>query len=151
MTSPAAGPHIDEAAPDGNDPARGWPDRLAARMDDRLTALGLSTAFRRDCALALLVSLVTGVLLAVLFTDPAVARAQGLDPSHVAVVVVLLPAQALLLCLRRVSPVLCLWTVALLQVVLLAAVPGGGTIRGVAPFVAAYTCGALLPVRRATR
>lgn len=151
MTWLAAGPHRDGVAPDGDDPAQNWPDRLAARADDRLTALGLRTPFQRDGALALVVFLITGVLLAVLFADPGLTGGLGLDPSDATAVIVVLLAQALMLGVRRVSPVLCLWSMTLLQVVLLAVVPGGGTIRGVAPFVAAYTCGALLPARRATR
>jgi hypothetical protein len=50
-----------------------------------------------------------------------------------------------------VNPVLCLWVVALLQVALLAVLPAGGAVRGVTPFIAAYTCGALLPLRRAAQ
>lgn len=57
--------------------------------------------------------------------------------------------QTLLLCLRRVRPRLCFALVVGFQVLLIAMVPPDMTARGVAPFVAAYTVGTLLPVRTA--
>jgi signal transduction histidine kinase len=151
MTSPAVRSRTGTSARDETGLAQAWPDRFGAWLDDRLTRTGLSTEFQRDCALALLVFLGSAAVLPVLFTAAGPVEVQGLAPFHVVVVIVVLSAQALMLCLRRVSPALCLWMVALLQVALLAVVPGGGTFRGVAPFVAAYSCGALLPVARAAR
>lgn len=148
MSPTATDPHPDDAVRDQDGPVPGH----RSTVGGRLTALGLSTAFRRDAALALLVAAATGaVVVAVLLVDPALARAEGLAPSHVVVVLVVLLAQALLLAGRRVRPLVCLWSVAVLQLVLVAAVPGGGTVRGAAPFVVAYTCGALLAARPLVR
>jgi signal transduction histidine kinase len=128
-----------------------WPDRFAARADHWLTRVGLTSSFQRDCALAVLVILVSiGVLLA-LFADPVQVAVMRYQPFHVAAVIVVTSAQALLLCIRRVNPVLCIWVVSLLQVVILAVLPSGDSVHGLTPFIAAYTCGALLPARRAVR
>ena len=130
--------------------APGWPDRLTAWADDRLTRMGLTSEFQRDCALAALVLLGTTGIFLVLFADPG--QTENLfEPFHVAAVIIVTSAQALLLCIRRVNPVLCLWVVALLQVALLAVLPSGGAVRGITPFIAAYTCGVVLPVRRAVQ
>jgi signal transduction histidine kinase len=144
MTSQTAGPIEADAS-------HGWPDRLGAWADARLTGVGLTGAFRRDCALAVLLGLVTTGLLLLLFADPAQTPGLVLEPFQMAAAIVVTAAQSLLLCIRRLNPVLCLWVVALLQVALFAALPAGGAVRGLAPAVAAYGCGALLPARRAVR
>jgi signal transduction histidine kinase len=151
MTSHAAGPRAGELGPVETDVAHGWPDRLATWVDARLTRMGLTSQFQRDCALAVTVAVGSTVLLLVLLADPAPLDPRFFEPFHAAVVIVVMFAQSLLLCIRRVNPVLCLWVVVLLQMALLAVVPVGGFARGFAPFIAAYTCGALLPARRATR
>ena len=55
----------------------------------------------------------------------------------------------MLLCLRRVRPLLCLALVVGLQLPIIGVSLPEATIRGIAPFVVAYTVGSLLPVRRA--
>ena len=143
MSPTAAAPPADgTAAPGGGGRAR-----LAARF----TALAPSTPARRDAVLAVVLAVGTAGVVAPLLLVPALARAEGLASSHVVVVPVVLPAQALLLAGRRAHPLLCLWAVAVVQLVLVATVPGGGSVRGVAPFVAAYTCGALLAARPVAR
>ncbi|WP_433273551.1 sensor histidine kinase [Pseudonocardia xinjiangensis] len=151
MTSHGGGPRPDVPALVESDMANGWPDRFSAWVDDRLTRVGLTSSFQRDCALAVAVVLASTVLLLVLFADSGEMESLGFGPFHMAAVFVVMTAQALLLCIRRVNPVLCLAVVAVLQVALIAVLPVEGAVRGFAPFVAAYTCGVLLPVRRAVR
>lgn len=139
------------ASPIEADGAHGWPDRFAAWADARLTTVGLTSAFRRDCALAVVLALLTTGLLLLLFADPAQTPGLVLEPFQVATAIVVNAAQTLLLCVRRVNPVLCLWGVSLLQAALFAVLPAGDAVRGLAPAVAAYSCGALLSARRATR
>ncbi|MHA6617195.1 sensor histidine kinase [Pseudonocardia sp. DLS-67] len=139
------------AAPIEADPPQGWPDRFAGWADTRLTRVGLTGEFRRDCALAVVLCLVTTVLLLVVLADPAQTADLGMAPFHGTAAIVVTAAQSLVLCIRRVSPVLCLWVVALLQVMMFAMLPAGAAIRGLAPAVAAYGCGALLPGPRAAR
>lgn len=146
MTAPA-----DSSALLAADHGQGWPDRLAARIDERLTRLGLTGEFRRDCALAVLVFLGSLALLSVLFTEAGRPEAEKFAPFQLATLVVVLCAQALPLCIRRLNPALCLWMVVAMQVALLIVLPSGIGVRGVAPFVAAYTCGVLLSGRRAAR
>jgi signal transduction histidine kinase len=131
--------------------SHGWPDRFAAWNDARLTAVGLSTPFRRDCALAVLMVLLHVVLVELVFAEQARIPGVVLAPFHVTVAVVVTSAQSLVLCIRRVNPVLCLWVVSLLQVLMFAALPAGVAVRGLAPAVAAYGCGAMLSSRRAVR
>jgi signal transduction histidine kinase len=138
-------------SPTDADVSHGWPDRFAAWADARLTRVGLTGEFRRDCALAVVLCLVsTGVLL-LLFADPAQTPDLVLEPFQMVAAIVVTAVQSLLLCIRRMNPVLCLWVVALLQVALFAALPAGAAVRGLGPAVAAYGCGALLPARRAAR
>jgi signal transduction histidine kinase len=151
MTSHTAGSRTHVPDTVEADVPHGWPDRFAASVDDRLTRAGLTSHFQRDCALAVLVILGSTGLLLVIFADPVQTQSLRFEPFHISAVIVLTAAQALVLCIRRVNPVLCLWTVALLQVALLAVLPSGGTARGVTPFIAAYTCGSFLPTRRAAR
>jgi signal transduction histidine kinase len=102
-------------------------------------ALGLTSPFRRDCALAALVALLSATVL--WLPDPTVT-ATGF------VVLTLLAAQAIALCLRRVRPLVCIALVLVLQTVLSAVVPTGQGVRGPAVAIAVYTCGTLLTVRR---
>jgi signal transduction histidine kinase len=151
MTSRSAGPHTEVPGLVEANGSHGWPDRFAGWADDRLTGVGLTTALARDCALAVLVLLASiGLLLAVL---PELEQNAGLrlEPFQMATVLVVTAAQSLLLCIRRVNPVLCLWLMALLQVALLPFIPLGGSVRGIALAIAAYSCGALLLPRRAVR
>ncbi|MGL5909159.1 MAG: sensor histidine kinase, partial [Phycicoccus sp.] len=79
------------------------------------------------------------------------SRADGVvvADGRVALVVALGTVQALLLCLRRVRPLLCLTLVTAAQAVSTAAVPPELAIRGVAPVVMGYTVGCLLAPRPA--
>jgi signal transduction histidine kinase len=132
-------------------PAPGWPDRFTAWADARLTRVGLTGELRRDSALAAVLCLVTTGLVMLVFADPAQTPGVVLAPYQVTAAVVVLAVQSLLLCVRRVLPVPCLWGVALLQVAMFAVLPAVATVRGLAPPIAAYGCGALLPARRAVR
>ncbi|MFC7329751.1 sensor histidine kinase [Marinactinospora rubrisoli] len=130
--------------------ADSWFSRFTARIDGGLTRAGIAGDFRRDCVLAALVS-----VFAVISCLPLgwVAEREGLvlTPLSATAVLVLAVAQSLFLAIRRTSPVLCLGIVALTQVALATAVPTGLTYRGLAPIIAAYTCGAYLAPRQATR
>jgi signal transduction histidine kinase len=138
-------------SPTEADAPYGWPDRLAAWADAQLTRMGLISRFGRDCALAVVLCLVTTGLLLLLFADPAQTQGLTLEPFQVSATIVLSAVQSLLLCVRRVHPVLCLWLVALPQVAMFAVLPAGAAVRGLAPAIAGYGCGALLPARRAVR
>ncbi|MCO8276225.1 histidine kinase [Actinoplanes sp. TRM 88003] len=117
------------------DEPRGPADRPRRDWDSRLDALGLTTPLRRDSALAILVAAV----MAVPFFVPGIS----------ATVAVLLVAQAAALCLRRIRPLWCLGAVLALQVALAVAADPGEGVRGAALAVAVYTCGTLMPKRRA--
>jgi signal transduction histidine kinase len=118
-------------------------------LDDwvrRLDALGLSTPFRRDCALAA----VLAVASAALFLFPAGAEPATSGTEHPdAPILILLMAQAAVLCFRRVRPIWCASAVLGLQVCLASAARPGEGLRGVALIIAVYTCGTLLSASRA--
>jgi signal transduction histidine kinase len=112
--------------------------RRRGRLRDRAVPVPFHTPFRRDCALAVLIALGSvGLLWMPDRTVPPVPE------------LALLGAQSLALCLRRVYPQLCLALAMVLQAGLAAVVPHGNGVRGIALTVAVYTCGTLLPVRRA--
>src|SRR5690606_18981268 len=126
------------------DPPPGWPDRFAARADARLTAVGLTTPRGRACARAGARRLVeTGLVLLLLSADQGQAAGLSLDPPQLTAALVGTGAQTLVLCIRRRRPVLCIGLVAALQIALFAALPPVAAVRGVAPVIAAYGCGAL--------
>lgn len=124
------------------------PPRVAKRWDALLTDLGVTGRFARDCLLAAGFAGVTFLMLAALFWVGA-PEEFGLTPAREWLLVSLGVGQALLLCLRRVRPLICLASVVGVQVVLIAASPPDATIRGLAPIVVAYSIGVLLPARRA--
>jgi signal transduction histidine kinase len=120
--------------------------RQRRSWDDRLDALGLTTPFRRDSALAAVAAAITAGLLLLPGISGTVTTFTDGPPW---VVAGLLVAQAAALCLRRIRPVWCLTAVLVLQTALaLAAGPGEG-LRGAALAIAVYTCGTLMPKRRA--
>lgn len=125
------------------------PDGAGSRADAVLARLGLTTPRRRDAALAAGTALVSVGVVLVALTDPALSAGLASGPVTVPVVLALLVAQAGVLVARRDSPALCLAVALGLQVVLAAAVPPEAFLRGPAPVIAAYTCGAWLPARRA--
>jgi len=104
--------------------------------------------FVRDCLLAAGVAALTFTMLAALFWVVTPPDAFALAPAREWLLVCLAVGQALLLCLRRVRPLVCLAAVVGVQVVMIASSPPDATIRGFAPFVVAYTIGGLLPTRR---
>ncbi|MFY1577187.1 sensor histidine kinase [Verrucosispora sp. WMMD703] len=125
------------------------PPRLTRWFDERLTRVGVTGRFARDCLLAALLTVLMFLVMALLFRYVAPAQGLSFGPARVWLVTALCSGQAMLLCLRRVRPRLCLALVVGLQVpVIVLSVPEA-TIRGIAPFVAAYTVGTLLPLRSA--
>ncbi|WP_341720875.1 histidine kinase [Micromonospora sp. FIMYZ51] len=118
-------------------------------LDERLSRLGITGRFARDCLLATVLTVLTFLMLALLFR--VVAPAEGLifDPTWAWLVSAVAGVQTMVLCLRRVRPLLCLALVVGLQLVVTGSSLPDATIRGLAPFVAAYTVGSLLPLRPA--
>ncbi|WP_051723611.1 sensor histidine kinase [Micromonospora chokoriensis] len=123
--------------------------RLTKWLDGRLTRLGVTGVFARDCLLAAVLTVLTFVLLTVLFWIVAPEEGVSLDPTRAWLLVVICCAQAMLLCLRRVRPLLCLALVVGLQLPIIGLSLPEVSVRGIAGFVVAYTVGSLLPVRRA--
>ncbi|MEV4351099.1 histidine kinase [Actinoplanes sp. NPDC049596] len=112
----------------------------------RLDAVGLSTPFRRDCAFAALVAALSAALL--LLPGDADLTFSRTEHSDIPVLI-LLVAQAAVLCLRRIRPIWCISAVLVLQVALASvALPGEG-LRGVALMIAVYSCGTVLSASRA--
>ncbi|WP_326551779.1 sensor histidine kinase [Micromonospora sp. NBC_01813] len=141
VTAPAAEPteHAEPAAP----------PRLTTRLDALLANLGVTGPFARDCLLAVGVAGLTFMLMAALFWVVTPPGEIVLGPGQAWLLVALGVGQALLLCLRRVRPLVCLASVVGLQAVMIALSPPDATIRGLAPLVVAYTIGVLLPARTA--
>ncbi|MCE7082076.1 sensor histidine kinase [Streptomyces sp. ST2-7A] len=138
-------PGADAEPPDGIGP------RLTARLDERLNRAGLRTPFARDLLTAAAVAVLSvGMLLLTLLI---LARAEDirLPVPATAVLILLVGAQSAVLCVRRRNPVACLSIVAGLQLAALPFFPAGVNFQGLAPFVAAYTCGTLLPARARIR
>ncbi|WCN79330.1 sensor histidine kinase [Micromonospora sp. LH3U1] len=123
--------------------------RLTRWIDGRLTRLGVLGVFSRDCLLAAVLTVLTFALLTVLLWFVAPEDGVSFDPTRAWLLVAICCAQAMLLCLRRVRPLLCLALVVGLQLPVLGLSLPEATIRGIAPFVVAYTVGSLLPLRRA--
>ncbi|MCM4076856.1 sensor histidine kinase [Paractinoplanes hotanensis] len=123
--------------------------RLTKRLDVLLASLGVTGWFARDCLLAAVVAGPTFTLMAALFWGATAPDDIVVDPVRARLLVALGVVQALLLCLRRVRPLLCLAGIVGLQVAMITLSPPEATIRGFAPFIVAYTTGALLPARTA--
>ncbi|WP_433350205.1 sensor histidine kinase [Micromonospora sp. CA-111912] len=122
---------------------------LTRQLDERLTRLGVTGRFARDCLLAAGVTVATFAMLTTFLRFVAPVEGLTVDPARARVLVAVACVQALVLCLRRVRPRLCLGLVVGLQVAVTAAVPSEATVRGIAPLVAAYTVGTLFPARTA--
>ncbi|WP_408638918.1 sensor histidine kinase [Nocardiopsis suaedae] len=125
--------------------------RAFVLADDGLDRLGLRTSFSRDCALAVAMAAVSTGLLWVFSGVLESREGVRLPPSATALLALLVYGQSLMLCLRRMRPVLCVGVVAFTHVGVMALMPPHVTAQGLAPFIAAYTCGAHLPARRAVR
>ncbi|MEU8327492.1 histidine kinase [Micromonospora sp. NPDC048839] len=123
--------------------------RLTRWLDGRLTRLGVTGVFPRDCLLAVALTVTTFVLLTVLVWFVAPEEGVSFDPARAWLLIALCCVQAMLLCLRRVRPLLCLALVVGLQLPVIGASLPEATVRGVAPFVVAYTIGSVLPSRHA--
>ncbi|MEV4118837.1 histidine kinase [Micromonospora sp. NPDC049645] len=123
--------------------------RLTKWLDGRLTRLGVNGVVARDCLLAAALTVLTFALLTVLLFFVAPEDGLSFDPTRAWLLVALCCVQAMALCLRRVRPLLCLGVIVALQLPVIGVGLPEATIRGIAPFVAAYTVGSLLPVRRA--
>lgn len=122
---------------------------VAARADAALDRIGLTTPRRRDAALAAVVAVVSVAMVLVVLADPALGAALRGGPLTVPAVLVLLVVQSGALAVRRTRPALCLAVTIALQVAMAAVLPPAGFLRGPAPVIAAYTCGAWSPPRRA--
>ncbi|MEU8181329.1 histidine kinase [Micromonospora sp. NPDC049044] len=125
------------------------PPRLMRWLDGRLTRLGVAGVFPRDCLLAVALTVTTFVLLTVLVWFVAPQDGVSFDPTRAWLLVAVCCVQAMLLCLRRVRPLLCLALVVGLQLPVIGVSLPEATVRGIAPFVVAYTIGSVLPLRRA--
>lgn len=122
--------------------------RVMARFDEGLNRLGLRSALARDCLLAVVMALLSSVMLWALMGFLANEDGVRLSPAATVALTVVMYAQSLILCVRRRNPVLCLVVVALAQMGTVALLPPFVAAQGISPFIAAYTCGALLPPRR---
>ncbi|MBB4929505.1 signal transduction histidine kinase [Lipingzhangella halophila] len=142
----SAGPE-DANAGWGHESSGGPSTRLLLPLDTGLTRLGIRGPFRRDLALGVFVALVS---LGILVSLQTVAWSVGMEfaPTSLAVLAVLTCAQSLVLCVRRSRPLLCLSAVVAAQVGILALLPADVAFQGLASFFAAYTCGAVLSLRR---
>ncbi len=140
---------VDLRAPEGiGGGVEGPASRLTTWFDERLNRLGLRSALARDGLLAVSVALFSCVML--WSATVLIARVEDLllSPTTVAVLLLLTFAQSRALWTRRVNPLLCLVVVTLAQVGTIVFLPPHVAAQGIAPLIAAYTCGTLLPPRR---
>lgn len=72
-----------------------------------------------------------------------------LGVSQIGLAVAVVVTQSAVILARRISPVACFAVIAALQVAIFAAIPAGTGVRSATALVAAFTVGALLPIRRA--
>ncbi|MEU0236509.1 histidine kinase [Nocardiopsis sp. NPDC006198] len=136
-----------EGADDERYPPGGPAPRPLALFDAALTRVGLRGPLSRDLLLGAFIALASAPML---LSVVVLARAEGVpfSPTAVAVLAALTVAQSLVLGVRRRSPLLCLFLVVATQVGVFALLPGDVAYQGLAPYVAAYTCGTVLPLRR---
>lgn len=120
--------------------------RLTRWCDRWLSRWGVTTAFRRDCLLAAVVAVATVALFGVGLRLAMAAEDVVLSTARLGAILVAAGLQSLLLCLRRVRPVLCLAATVGCQLVVIAAVPDA-TFRGIAAVIAAYTVASRSTVR----
>ncbi|WP_177154729.1 sensor histidine kinase [Glycomyces harbinensis] len=115
-------------------------------IDERLARLGVTGRFGQDVVFAVAVAVVTFAFDIVLLPVAADDLAVTLTAAQVWTLTLAGTLQALLLCLRRVRPRLCLAAVMACQVVVTAAAPGL-TANGLAVVIVFYTVGTLASVR----
>ncbi|WP_198586759.1 sensor histidine kinase [Glycomyces xiaoerkulensis] len=122
------------------------PPTLGERLDDLLARAGAKGTFAQDAALAVAAALVSLVLFWAL--APAAMRDPGVDltAAQARAVTAIGCVQALLLCLRRTRPALCLAAIVVCQVPVIVTAPDIMT-HGLGPMIATYTVAAARPVR----
>jgi signal transduction histidine kinase len=130
----------------GGSPSEGAPS-LGERLSDRLDRLGLRTVVARDAAVAAAWTVVSVVVLLLVFGPFAAVEQIRVTPAQHGVLVALGAAQCILLVLRRLHPAVCLLLVSALQGVFLAVLPPDVAFQVAGPVVAAYTAGAVLAPR----
>jgi signal transduction histidine kinase len=128
------------------------PDSLITGTANRIDLLvhrrGPREEAARDCVLAALVAVLSVGLLWVSLEPLAALGMAPIPPGSAVALSVVLTTQALLLCVRRPYPVLCLLGATSLQILIMALLPAEVEMQGLALFVAAYTCGTRLPPLR---
>ncbi|GAA2674233.1 MULTISPECIES: sensor histidine kinase [Actinosynnema] len=127
-------------------PSGAWP---SGRLDRLLTRIGVTGRFARDCLLAVVVAALSTGMLLVLFEVDLPSSTTRFSTTRKIAISALILVQALLLCLRRIAPAPLMAVMAVTQAAITIATPDAASVRGFAPFIAAITLGALLPVRRA--
>jgi len=125
------------------------PPRWSTWLDGILTRIGLATPLARDIALAALIAVSNLVLTWSLIAFLDAAGGSTFSAPHLTAILVVSTAQAAPLCLRRSHPTVAFALVAASQVALVGLFPPGVGISGLAPLIAAYTVGTLLPAARA--
>ncbi|WP_437583283.1 sensor histidine kinase [Paramicrobacterium sp. CJ85] len=125
------------------------PPRWSTWLDGILTRIGLATPLSRDIALAALIAISNLVLTWSLIAFLDAAGGSTFSAPHLTAILVVSTAQAAPLCLRRSHPTVAFALVAATQVALVGLFPPGVGISGLAPLIAAYTVGTLLPAARA--
>ncbi|MFE0267695.1 sensor histidine kinase [Nocardiopsis alba] len=143
-------PALPETIDAGQSPPLGPTSRLSSWIDAALTRAGFRGAFGRDLLLGVFVALVS---IALLYSFVVFARVEETPfaPTSVSTLVALTIVQSLALCLRRRAPLLCLAIVVAAQIGMTLLLPADASAQGPAPFIAAYTCGTLLPLKRLVR
>jgi signal transduction histidine kinase len=130
------------AAADAQVSGTGTAGTAVVRAHRVLARFGARTDSGRDVALAVSSAVVTVVLLGFLqAANVFLGTARTVPDAQVAAVVVLGVVQCAPLAVRRRHPVAVLLTIAVVQAALLASVPTGIALWGVAPVIAAYTVG----------
>ncbi len=120
-------------------PSHGPAFRPMALLDPWLSRVGLRTPFTRDLALAVIACLVS---LGLLWAVTSLAEFQGTPfaPVTMAALTALVLLQSLAVCVRSLSPLLCLSVVVATQIAMYAVLSVDVSYLGVAPFIAGYTC-----------
>lgn len=122
------------------------PPTVGERLDKLLARIGAKGVFSRDAALAVAVAVISLALFSMLgplaLRDPSLEMTAG----QVRLVTAMECVQALLLCLRRVRPGLCLAAIVALQIPVIAIAPDV-MAHGLGPVFAAYTFATVRSVR----
>ena len=122
------------------------PPALGDRLDALLDRFGARGTFARDAILALAAAAFSLVLFSAMTTLAPLDPDMDLTDGQAGVLTVLGCLQALVLCLRRLRPTLCLAAVVAFQMAMIAAAPEVMT-HGVGPIVVGFTYATLSPVK----